>query len=300
MPPWSLIAEMLQKLIIPASAATGAFLLVWCLVLKRKPAWWSLGGVVAVLLGLAAGNHYRELLEWWPAGVPREGMATPLLAKNWPALLPVTAASLLVALVGQYVSTKLYPPVLFALRLVVAGIAAWWLAEELPPLSLGVSRGLWFLGIFSTWEALLAAAPKLPRSVALPALVLPWGTAVSLVLIFAHSARFSDLGLLLTCTLGAASAVGYFYPQSHPCLYAAAAVFFPSLTLAGAANTFSEISLITFLLTALAPNFLWLGILVSRNRAQHTLLIAMLAASCIPNAVSLVTAAWKEDLAVEE
>jgi len=62
MPPWSLVEEMLRSLVLPAFAGAGLVLAVVYEVTRSVTARLT-GGAVALVAGLADGNHFRELLE---------------------------------------------------------------------------------------------------------------------------------------------------------------------------------------------------------------------------------------------
>jgi hypothetical protein len=297
LPPWPLIESALRTLMLPASAAAAAVCAVTCAVTKRADLRMA-GGVLALIAGLAAGNYFRDLLEWWPGQTPPDEAGPRLpwwaLAQGWPSLLPVTAIAAGLGLVAALLPKRV-PGIV--LRAATAAGVAWWLAEALPPFSKGATFAALFAGMALNHEALLFTAGRTLRRTALLALAIPWAAAASTVLIFAHSARFADLGGLMIACLGGAGLVAALWATQTRALLAAPAAFLPPLMLAGAANTYSEVPAAAFAWVAFAPCALWL-LAIPRLRRLPPWAFAAVAILfvLIPCAVAVAMAARVEKL----
>jgi hypothetical protein len=299
LPPWSLIQGVLVQLVLPAFGASALVLAITCLV--TKSATFRLAGAAAAFTaGLALGNHFHHLIEWWPR---RSGLAGALglvpwwaIERGWPALLPVTVfaaligmPSALLARHGWFWGT--------ALRVVAAAGAAWWLAEALPPLPIPWTIGILFAAIVLDHEALVLASRQTSGRFLVPTIMIIWGATAATVLIFAHSARFSDLATLMTasvCGAGLTGALWKVEPAVHP---AGPSTFVPPLMLAGATNTFSEVPLAAFACVAFAPSILWLLQIPQVSRwASRRIVLATILALLIPCAAAVLMAVWTEQL----
>jgi hypothetical protein len=304
LPPWSLIEELLRTLVLPAFAGAALVLAVICAVTKREGVRVA-GGALALLVGLAAGNHFRDLLEWWPAAIPEGDQPGPArwgsLERGWPALLPVTAAALALGLLATSISNWAGRLGGVVARAVIAAGVAWWLVEALPPISKAGTLALLLTGTVLNHEALLFAASRTLRRVSLLALTVPWCATAAVVLIFAHSARFADLAGLMAasvCGVGLAAALWKLDPAA---LFVGPAAFLPPLVLAGAANTFSEVPVAAFACAAFAPCALWLLSLPRLTRLSGpALAAAAIMAVLVPCAAAIVMAASTEEIDLGE
>lgn len=178
----------------------------------------------------------------------------------------------------------------------MAGCAFW-----LTPVSPLLSR----LGCFALLFAVSALNGEALRRIGIRscgnraplALIIPWGAAAAAVLIHAHSARFCDLAVLLTATLAGSGLMAVRWKLDVAALFAGPAIFFPALMLGGAANTFSEVPLASFILIALAPCALWsLRGPPMRHWSGRALAIAALVAVLVPCAVAVALAMRVESL----
>ena len=283
LPPWPLIEEILRTLVLPTFAAA-AGVLVLISVLTRSERIRGLGAAVALIAGLVAGNHFHHLLDGWP---------TPFL-RGWRVLLPVisgviAAAALLASLSPRAVG--------FVLRLLVAAASSWLLLEALAPFTEIATFGVLLLGVVLNWEIGRMVFSGLSRRASLLVLAMLWGGATATLLIFAHSARFSDLAVLLTTSLCGVGLVTALWKLDPIPLLAAPCVFFPCLLLAGAANTYSEIPTAAFACVAFAPSFLLLVFLPQVQRLPlRTLTAVTVIALLIPCALGVAMAARVESL----
>ena len=286
LPPWSLIAEVLRTLVLPSIAAAAAVYAIVCALTKSERIR-TVGAAVALLAGLFAGNHFHHLVDWWP---------TPLM-RGWRSLLPVISMVICAGTLLTMLPSRMHWAIGAGLRLLVAAASAWFLLEPLAPLTRWTTFGVLLAGMICTWEISRLVFPLLPRRGSLPVLVGVWGGAAATILIFAHSARFSDLAALLTtslCAVGLAAAV---WKQDLAFLLPAPCVFFPGLLLAGAANTYSEVPVTAFAGVAFAPSALLLVFLPQIRRLPLRALTAMaVTALLIPCAAGVALAARFESL----
>jgi len=297
LPPWPLVEDVLRTLVLPAFAAAAVVLVAVCLLCKA-PAWRAAGGALALAAGLAAGNHFRKLLEWWPADVPAsEDIAAGVMARGWAALLPVTLAALGGGLLALLSEKKLAWPAGLVIRLLTAACCLWWLTEALEPWTEQRTFRVMAAGTALCWEALRWTAAQSPRRLPPAALTILWGASAAAVLIFAHSARFSDLAVLMTASLAGAGLVSILWKVDTGPLLAGPAVFLPALLLAGAVNTYSEVPRQAFAAVAFAPCALWLLRLPPlRHLPAPALTVATVLLVLIPCAAGVILAAWAEDL----
>jgi hypothetical protein len=314
LPPWSVIEAMLWRVILPGFAV-GAGVLAGVGWMTRRPSVWGWGGAAGVIGGLALGNALNGLIPWWS------------LERGWPSLFPATV----LALVGGVVVWQFTPGKpgqasgigsarSAAGRVLVAAVCAAWLTADGPPLGWVGGFFLLLIGSVAVDAALRGPAVRAFGRGALLVVLAPWGGTAATVLIYAHSARFCDLAVLLTSTvmgLGAAAmslrslrpgadtvrpAGGMEIPsQSSVAVGEAIAlgpsVFLPALMLGGAANTYSEVPLASFILAALAPVGLGLGRLMpaSMRVGRRGMLVAamLFLAPCV---VALALALRAESL----
>ncbi len=297
LPPWPLVEDLLRTLVLPAFAAAAVVLATVCL-LTKSPALRAAGAALALAAGLAAGNYFRKLLVWWPPDVPAsEEMPAGVMARGWAALLPVTLAALAGGLLSLLSEKKLGWPAGFVLRLLTAACCVWWLAEALEPWTARQTFMMTAAGAIVSWEALHRAALRTAGRMPLTAAGVCWGAAAAAVLIFAHSARFSDLAVLMTASLAGAGLVSVLWKVDMAPLFAGPAVFLPALMLAGAVNTYSEVPLQAFAAVAFAPCALWLLLLPPLRRLPAPALAAVtVLLVLIPGAAGVAMAAWAEDL----
>ncbi len=286
LPPWSLIEEILRTLVLPTFVAASVVFAVVC-ALSRSERWRAIGAVVALIAGLAAGNHFHPLAQWWPS---------PFL-RGWRCLLPVisgvaTAAALLTLLPGRILWIGG-----LAARLCLAASGTWLLVEALSPLSEAWTYGVVLVGVVLNWEACRLILPGIPSRTAFVILTTVWGGASAALLIFAHSARFSDLAVLLTTSLCGVGLVALLRKLEVTFLLAVPAVFYPCLLLAGAANTYSEIPVSAFACVAFAPLGLLVLLVPQIQRLPLRVLMTIAAAALlIPCAIGVGMAAQVESL----
>jgi hypothetical protein len=287
LPPWPIVLEILRTLVLPAFVA--AALVLYCGRLARRMVWLQrVLPALALTAGLAAGNYFRKLLEWSPDG------------RGWPVLLPATVVGLAGILLAELLSGKLR----IGLSILTCTACGWWLAEAWPPFTL-LSVGMTLVAVMilicaALWPDGLRAAPPVP-SFLLDGLILAWGTAAATVLIFAHSARFSDLAVLMTASYFAVALVGFLSKTDHSSIRIGPAVFLPALMLAGAANTFSDVPTAAFVLIALAPLGLLLMLLPLCKKLSLPARLTFTAATMlIPCALGVYLAVRNESLSYGE
>jgi hypothetical protein len=264
LPPWPVVQELLLRLVLPAFAAAAALFGIVCL-LTRSAGVRMIAGAAGLAAGLFTGNYCRELLTWWPldpsalAAVQDDASKVSWwqVERGWTALLPAAAVALCGGLIAALISVRTHKGVGVALRVMVAAVCALWLTEPFSQLSLPATIALVFAGMVLNWESAVLLDRIGTGRIAVPVLTLIWGGAAATVLIFAHSARFSDLAVSVTSAFFGAGIVAVLWGQNMSVLFSAPAIFLPGLLLGGAVNTFSEVPLTAFALTAFAPCALW-------------------------------------------
>jgi len=273
LPPWPVIQELLLKLVLPAFGAAAALFGAVCL-LTRSTTLRMLGGGAGLAAGLFNGNYTRELLTWWPldpsalAAVNDDAskVASWQVERGWAALLPATVAALCAGVAASILSSRTHKGVGIAMRIMMAGVCALWLTEPYPQYSLPATIGVMFTGMVLNWESAVQLNRIGTGRIAVPVFTLIWGASAATVLLYAHSARFSDLAVLLSAAFFGAGLVAVLWGQNTSVLFAAPAVFLPGLMLGGAVNTFSEVPFAAFALLAFAPSVLWLMFLPHLRR----------------------------------
>ncbi len=303
-PPWPVVQEMLLKLVLPSFAAAAGLFAVIC-VLTRRRSLRMIGGAAAVVAGLAAGNHFRELLTWWPLDPAALAAAEDDVSRvswwqverGWTALLPATALAMCGGVAATFLSVRTQRGMGLAIRLITACLCALWVTDAMEPASLPVTFAVIFAGIVLNWEAGLQLDRIGTARVALPLVAMIWGGAAATVLIFAHSARFCDLAVLMTSAFLGATLIAAVWGQNAAVLFSAPAVFIPGLMLGGAVNTFSEVPPMAFGLVAFTPCVLWLVLLPRLRRwpLRFQAAAAVLAVT-IPCAAASFMAARNESL----
>jgi hypothetical protein len=286
LPPWALVEEILRTLVLPTFAAASLMLALVC-ALTHSVRIRCLGACGALIAGLVAGNHFHHLLDWWP---------TPWL-RGWRVLLPVMAGLSLLATLLAMLPPRTHGGVRLGLRILLAAASTWLLRDTLAPLTEISTYGMLLFVVVLTWEISRAACASIPPHASLLWLTMLWGGAAAALLIFAHSARFSDLAILLTTSLCGVGLIGMWWKLELSFLLAVPCIFLPSLLLAGAANTYSEVPVSAFAWIAFAPAALLLLLLPQIQRwPMRALTLVALIALVIPCAVGVALAARVESL----
>lgn len=307
LPPWPVVEELLLKLVLPAFGTSAALFLLVCLV-TRSVALRTMGGAAALAAGLAAGNYGHELLTWWPLDAEAfpaandEASAVPWwqVARGYAALLPATVLALCGGVAAAVLSPRTHGSMGLAIRLLTALGCALWLSEIFPPWSLPVTIAVVFAAVSLSWEAFLQINRIGTGRIALPAIAVIWGGTAATVLVFAHSAKFSDLATLLTAALFGVCLIAMIWNHSSGVFFAAPSVFFPALMLGGAVNTFSEVPPLAFGLVAFAPCLLWLVHLPRIRRwPLRFQAVAAIIAVAIPCVAALILTMRAESLYFE-
>jgi hypothetical protein len=304
LPPWPVIEELLLKLILPAFGASAALFVLTCFS-TRSSALRMIGGAAALVAGLAAGNYFRDLLTWWPldpaaiAAANDDPSAVPWwqVERTYPALLPATVLALCGGVAAAVLSPRTHRGMGLAIWLFTASGCALWLTEVFPPWSFPATLAVVFAAMVLNWKAVLQIGRIRTGRIALPVIAAGWGGTAATVLIFAHSAKFSDLAALLTAALLGTCLIAMIWNQNSAVYFAAPAVFFPALMLGGAVNTFSEVPPIAFALVAFAPCALWLVHLPRIRRwPLRFQALAAVVAVMIPCAAALILTMRAETL----
>lgn len=308
LPPWPMVQSLLLTVVLPGFGIGAGGLALTCAA-TRSETGRVIGGALALIGGLALGNFARGLLPWWS----QEG--------GWPSLFTATVfaviGGVLAALIllrfgstagapgiAPYESKTIPEPSNalrsrfgLALRLFTVAICAWWLA----PADSSWIRAGWLLLLFTSsalhWEAFCRVGVPILGERTLLAISIPWGMFAATVLIYAASARFFDMTVLMTATLAGLGFVTALRKIDTAALFAGPAIFLPALMLAGAENTFSEVPVASFILVAVAPYALWLlrlPPLLGWSKRART--IAVIVAVLAPCAIAVALALRAESL----
>lgn len=289
MPPIADTLEALRFAILPAFlAAAVVFYAVARLAPQRGVA---VGGVLALLAGFLAGNHFRsevvtfhlsELVPWLRGALLREPEA-PRPPGTWFWLPWLSVSAMLVGLVTRpALVPRLLAPLVW---LVVALLAARLLVRE----PLWVAAAL-VVTILVLWGVLDHVARQRPGGW-LPLGLAGVHLAAGLVLVQAHTARLADVATIIAgCLLGLAL-VAWWCQCSIEGAIPAIAVALPCLLLVGYDPELAEVPWSAFVLLALAP--ITLGILLiprlAQSRASWPLLVAF-ALLLVPPAIAVFQA----------
>ena len=207
---------------------------------------------------------------------------------------------MLVALLARI--PKLPPLDRWTLCAAASFAAAWMLTPA--DVQAATPRALWLfaLVIFVEWLVLDALAKAAPGgAVALGMAVLCLAGAI--VVLHAHSLRFTDAATVLAASLGGVAVVAWCFRVDVGAAAAGGVVFLAGLMFAGQNETFSDVPVTSFLLPALAPlgGLLLLPLLLlSDSRRRSFLLQALfLVLILIPAVVAVVLAMRAESLSFE-
>lgn len=324
LPPWEVIRDQLLYLIAPSLVGSLIVLVVVFCWRWTRPAAIPL----AILTGLALSNIPEQRLDWWS------------LDPSWYSLFPATALCLIVGAVTMMVSDWLskvmsspefspsqrWWPVVVGLgvnswAILAAGL--WlapadlkWGAATIPQPMAGGLLG----GVMLSLAALLSivwnvAAGRFAHLL----LGLIWGGAVCVVLIHAHSLRFTELAIALSCALVGTGIGIYLMTRLVPgtCAlphsgstsifagvkdlgnWSGPAVFFPALSLGAATNTYSDLPVATFALIGLAPAGLALFLIpLLWPHCSHRRMIWATLVLAIPGALAVAIAVSTESIGV--
>lgn len=289
-----MVEETLRTLVLPAFAVAAGLFVVVCAATPSRVVR-TVAAVLALLGGLAAGNEYGGMLHWWPVESD-DAVARWPLAQGWAGLLPLTAVAVLAGAVAALFPERRrwWAP---GLRMLVATACAWWLAQAWEPVSRVAAASLLFAAMTLNGEALLHISRRCQDASPMPLLAGICGMAAATLLIFAHSARFFEIAVLMTVVTGGMALAAWFSKADMAVPAAALAVFFPGLLLGGAANTHSQVPEAAFALAALAPCMLWLlAIPPVGRRTGRGIAIAATVLVLIPCVTAVVLAAQKERL----
>jgi hypothetical protein len=225
MPPFDLLQALAKEVFLPALGASAGLmgLAVWRLDHK----WWPAAAAIAIAAAMIASNAVRGALEWTPESGWRSLLAAALVA---------LAVGMLRAGVGASIGAL--APLAYAL-----------LPDDL-------RTPLWLAGtmsiVFACVVVLDRVAEKQPQwSLALGWLIVINGAAV--VAIAAGSARFSDAALYAFAALLGVSVFTLWRSISLAALAPLLAIYIPGLMISGHYDNYTDVSLVSFALVALAP-----------------------------------------------
>ena len=322
MPPMSEVLDALRYAVAPAFLSALAIgFLVACLLTDRAA---SLATALAILAGLAAGNHFREVFDYrtdpdtplqlpvlgrqfletlthapvkQPEGDPlkstdSEAQAGPPSGRYW---LPW--AVLLATIVGLVSRVPIIPDwARTGLRAGMAMVAATVLIPRGLPGDYPWLPHSFVVVVFLNGLVLEKLADEPAKGLPALAASLACGSA-AVVLLHAHSARLSDGATLLGAGLGGVAIASQWGRANAAGAMPALSVLLPGILLSGWRDTFSEVPAWSFLLPAVAPIILavlWLpGV---RRLGGWPRWVAGVVVALIPAILAVVLAARAEPL----
>lgn len=313
LPPWGEVWDLLRLLLAPVAGVSLVLMLaVRCLGGERLA---PLAAAAAVAAGVLVGNYFREAMLW------RIDSDRPLNCRDLRTALGWSLESKPVTEGDEGESLPVPParywlPWLAGLALVIdllarvpgVPVTLGWVARTLlamlagrlltpPDLRVDLPWASWALGgtILLEW-AVLTALTKKWKDGTVATVVAVCFAAAGVVLLHAHSARLTDMALLLFTALAGPALVAWIWRGDTGGAMPAIAVFLPALMLAGQQETFSDVPDVSFLLLGLAPLALapaLLPVLVRQERGRRWLLAAL---PLIPATVAVVLAVRAESL----
>jgi hypothetical protein len=280
MPPFSLIQELLLKVILPALLVPAGIVLLLC---KTRI------GIVAVAAalpaGMAAANWFREDLPWLPEQP----------AWHW---LPIAAIIALAA--GLLARIPRMPTLIgWLLRAVGVGIATWLLV----PVELRTEKA-WLLPAFFAVSMVslfvLEFSTDARSSGSLLVIVAVSFVAAAAVIIHAHSARLADIAFMSGAALAGIGAAARATGTDARTAIPGAVVLLPGVVLAGYSETISDVPWVCFVLVAISPLMLaatWIPVV--RRLGGWRLPLVQFALVLVPLAIAVGLAMYTEPLDFE-
>lgn len=295
-PPIKDVLEALQAMMFPAAGAA-ALVFALVLILGRWAA--AMGSALAIIAGIAVGNHYRESPMPWVADV-----------SSWHQLPRAALVLVVVGLLSRWFSVLatrsvvdrpwllhlvVWLPRLAALVFVAFQIIPDTMRADTPwviPAFVLASLLEWL--IFDT----LARNGNGGQVAAYQSLIFLLGSGVML---YAHSGRFMDIATIVGCSFFGVAVVAGAAKADASGSVPAGIGFLPGIMLSGRFSTESHVPLSAFWLVALAPLLLapWLIPSLAHRNGWLTRLVrvALILAALI---AALVLAGLKETLPWEE
>lgn len=276
LPPWNEVRDALLLVLAPAAGASLALMLL--LRVWGGPRWAPLAAALAFASAVTAGNYFPEAFAWrldserpLTAGDLRTVLGWSLEGKP-PAKETENPEPTPEAEPPPLPSPRYWLPWLAALALVIEGLsllpatppAAGWVARTLASVLAGRLLSPADMRLELPWAPWALAAAVLAGWTLVSTLQRRWedgtiGTALGLcfalsagVLLHAHSARLTDLALIVGAALLGPALVCWKWPGNSSPALAAAVLVLPGLMLNAQYETFSEVPYACFLLAGLA------------------------------------------------
>jgi hypothetical protein len=256
LPPWAEVQDALLRIVLPAVAAAAAVFLLIRLVGRERLT--PLAAAVATAAGLFAGVYFKQPVPLLPEGSLITALGNSLEKAPEGADVPkpffwLVWSALAALLVDVLVRLPRVPvSIAWGARALVAVLAARLVCDE--DLRIQQPWLPWALAIASL--LMWAVGHELGRTAKgglVPLIHSASFWAAGVVLLHAHSARFTDLALIPAFALLAVAAMAMALPGDAGPVAAASAVYLPGLMLAGYQGTFSEVPLSAFVLAGLSP-----------------------------------------------
>jgi hypothetical protein len=305
LPPMDEVIDLLKTVVGPSAGAAGATMLFMWLFIGGKLA--LVGGpALSIVAGMAAGNHFRNVFPWLPEG------------SEWHYLLAATGVAVavetlsqgisVIPIVGRFIGIVLRVATTVAITYFLFPADLYQNSKEpmmhvilgegiefdLPRIALPVLFGLTILG---NWLFLVKFSEWVTSWIGSFGLAILLGGGAAMVLLHAHSARFTDAATMLASSMLGVSFFSMMVRTSLSAVGAAVAVFFPSLLITAKNETFSNVPTASFLLLGIAPLILVLTYLppfsgwsIKRPRLITLLLLA------IPITIAVALAMKYEEL----
>jgi hypothetical protein len=272
------IQDALLRIVLPPALLALTIMALACLLAR----WCGeivtlIGSIAALAAALVLGAMQGRRLAWVPESF------------GWHWLLWTTISALIVDALARI--PRIPPGLDWALRGMVAAQAGWLLCPSLlrnehawAPLALGVL-------ILTEWAVLEQLLIRDRRGLVALALV-PGANVAAVVLIYAASARFSELALVLMAGIAGVGVVALVLAREIDGVGAATAIQLPGLLLAGQQDTFTEVAFASFALAAISPLTLAPLLLGAwRCRQKKGLIVVQVLLLLLPLAGSLYLAA---------
>ncbi len=272
MPPvdWAIIQSLLLKIVLP-SFGVGLGILAAAVFATRSVTARSVAASLAFVGALAIGNFRAELVPFFAVqyAVERsENQESGLhgsvpfqweFETGWYSLFSVVVIAVLAeAIIDWRLRHKLRRGFAAILAAIVAVLLAVWVTPSDMRTSLPWTVGL-LAAVFLLNTLALRHAGQFQYGHCVPLFVaVVWGGSATGVAVLAHSARFADLAMLLSCSIAAVGIMQLIARQRWTSFFSGPATFVPGLILGAALNTYSEIPVASFVLVAVAPAFLTL------------------------------------------
>jgi len=253
MPPldWSMVQSGLLCLVLPGFGIAAIVMAISALGIRSERQRVTAASI-ALMAAMLVGNWLRDL-------VPLLEFDTGWRSLVWVTLAAALSEAIMVnAFRGTTPSRWISCIIIVSAILFSAAITPWDFA--IAPLHIKVARpgecGLLALIIVLDWTTFNFLCQQKYGDFVASCVATLWGGFAAAVLVLAHSARFADLAILLSCIVSGIGTVCMLTRQRPNHFFAGPSVLIPGLMLVGALDTYSNVPLASFALVAVSPGFL--------------------------------------------